>query len=304
MAMQLLSKSAHALMTSAPEEIQPLQELSVSYLRQVTRRSELIDQNQELMLGKLIAGGNTQAKEELVKANLRLVVSIARQVNNRQNIQGNLMDLIQEGNIGLLKAAEKFDYRRGNKFSTYAMWWIKQSIFQAAADQERPIRLPAHVLDSLSKLKKARAQFQERHQRQASDEELSVLLKMSVKKVQHLSRMANKTLSLESEMTMKDGNTQTLCDTLEDDRFGTPEAELAKQEAMANLQRAMTELLNPREQEILMLRFGLNTPDHKKLTLEEVGKRYDVTRECIRQTEIRALAKLRHSDYLRHLSGD
>ena len=269
----------------------PLEETAVQYLKRVSGRSGLISQDEEVALAKRIEQGDIYAKRKLVQANLRLVIYIAKKYAGRG---ANFMDLVQEGNVGLLKAVDKFNYRLGYKFSTYATWWIKQAIMQAFAEHDRPIRLPGHVIDHIAKLKRLQQQMQETLDRQPTEDELAKAMALSLKKVQQLSRIAQRTLSLESEMVMKDGNTQPLGETLEDDRFN-PEKDFHRQRSLGMLREALMYHLNPKEREILTLRYGLDHSQEKKITLEELGKRYGVTRECIRQTEIRALRKLRET---------
>lgn len=292
------------------------------YMREVSRHGSLLDAEGELRLAKQMAKGGYSAqlaKEAMVKANLRLVVSVARQVYARQPYPNPdfFMELIQEGNIGLLKAVDKFDHRKGNRFSTYAIWWIKQTIYQGAADQERAIRLPGHTLDRLSKLRKAQERLQEELGRAPSAEELSKILQLPLKKVLGLLEVSPRPVSLEMEQSFKDGNTQSIGDTLED-KNALPDARLEKQELLEELKKAMNELLTPREYEILCLRFALSTTNEvdlarqeartssassskRKMTLEEVGRHFGVTRECIRQCEIKAIHKLRHSTDLKVL---
>lgn len=282
------------------------EDAAIRYMRDISRQSGLLSREEETELARRVAQGDLQAKRKLAQANLRLVISIAKRYAGRG---AAFMDLVQEGNVGLMRAIEKFDYRRGFKFSTYATWWIKQSVFQAFAEHDRPIRLPGHVIDSVCKLRKARHDFREQHDRAPSDAELALILNLSVKKVQHLTRMAQRMMSLEAEITQRDGNTQTLGDTIEDDRFVDPESALHKHRSLQLLQLALVSHLDEREREVISKRYGLRTGSllnenekKDKMTLEEIGKLYGVTRECIRQTEIRALRKLRRSEFLQHLA--
>ena len=276
---------------SAPTE---LKELAVHYLSRVSKTSDLISAEEEIALAKRIGQGDIDAKRKLTQANLRLVISIAKRYSGRG---ASFMDLVQEGNVGLLKAVEKFNPRLGYRFSTYATWWIRQSIFQAFSEHDRPIRLPGHVVDAITKLRRATEILKERLDHHPTDDELAAHLGISAKKVKQLAQASRRTLSLESETILKDGNTQTLGETLEDDA-PTPEQQLHHARTLRMLRLALTEHLDERERDVLNLRFALDERFDKKLTLEEIGKRYGVTRECIRQTEIRALKKLRHSAYL------
>ncbi len=286
--------SEHSEFTASETNPRLLEDTAVLYLKKVSNRSGLISHEEELELARRIAQGDELAKKKLIQANLRLVISIAKRYTGRG---ANFMDLVQEGNVGLIKAVEKFNYKLGYKFSTYATWWIKQSIHQAFFEHDRPIRLPGHVIDGISKLRKAYQELQEKLDRPPTDQELAQALKLSLRKVQQLLRVSQKTLSLETETVMKDGNSQTLVETLEDDRFD-PEAQFLQDCSMTMLRLALQHNLNAKEREIISLRFGLNKAQQKKMTLEQVGKLYGVTRECIRQTELRALKKLRDSSYL------
>jgi RNA polymerase primary sigma factor len=275
------------------------------YLRTITKQSALLSKEEEIELAKRIAQGDLIAKRKLAKANLRLVISIAKKYAGRG---ATFMDLVQEGNLGLMKAVEKFNYRLGYRFSTYATWWIKQSVFQAFSEHDRPIRLPGHVVDSVIKLRKARQVLKEQLNRPATDAELAQQLGVSVRKVQQLTLSAQRMVSLETEMTLKDGNTQTLGETLEDDRLPDPEQQLHHYKSLQLLKMALMNHLDDRERDILLKRYGIHeaqpeagVDEPRRLTLEEIGKAYGVTRECIRQTEIRALKKLRSSSFLQQL---
>lgn len=278
---------------------------AVWYMRSVTRQSGLLTREEEVELARKIEQGDVSARRKLAQANLRLVISIAKKYAGRG---ATFMDLVQEGNLGLMKAIDKFNYRLGYKFSTYATWWIKQSVFQAFAEHDRPIRLPGHVIDSVIKLRKVRQDLKDKLDRPATDAEIAETLGLPVKKVQQLSRVAQRMISLESEITMKDGNTQTLGDTLEDDRFPEPDQALYKNKSLQMLKLALASHLDERERDVLLKRYGLRhfqaiSGDDAtgKMTLEEIGKIYGVTRECIRQTEIRAIRKLRASSFIQQL---
>lgn len=284
----------------------PLEDTAIQYMQAVSRQSSLLTREQELELARRIRQGDEAARRKLAQANLRLVISIAKRYAGRG---AAFMDLVQEGNVGLMKAVDKFDPRLGYKFSTYATWWIKQSVFQAFAEHDRPIRLPGHVIDSVIKLRRARHELKESLGRMATDAELADRLGMSVKKVQHLTRVAQRIVSLELEVTLKDGNTQTLGDTLEDERWVEPESALHRKKSMQALKTALYAHLDSRERDVLFKRYGIGSASQgvlaesgkTRLTLEEIGKQYGVTRECIRQTEIRAIRKLRASRHLQQL---
>ncbi len=299
----LVFSEGRALFRATSEETR--EETSAWYLRSVGQKSTLLSKEEELALAKKVAQGDVDAKRKLAKANLRLVISIAKRYAGKGAC---FMDLVQEGNLGLMKAVEKFNYRLGYRFSTYATWWIKQSVFQAFAEHDRPIRLPGHVVDSVINLRKARHTLKEGLGRLATDSELAVHLGISIKKVQQLTRAAQRMMSLEAELTLKDGNTQTLGETLEDDRLPDPEQTLFRQKSLQMLEMALLRHLDERERDILLKRYGIGPesesahPDASdRMTLEEIGRHYGVTRECIRQTEIRAIRKLRSSSFLQQL---
>lgn len=275
------------------------------YLRTVTRQSGLLSKDEEIELARRAAQGDLSAKRKLAQANLRLVISIAKRYAGRG---ATFMDLVQEGNLGLMKAVEKFNYKLGYRFSTYATWWIKQSVFQAFAEHDRPIRLPGHVVDSIIKLRKARQTLKDQLDRPATDGELATHLGVSVRKIQQLTRAAQRMISMETELTLKDGNTQTFGETLEDDRLPDPEQNLHRHKSLQLLRMALLSHLDDRERDILLKRYGIepvpeeaDTDEPRRLTLEEIGSQYGVTRECIRQTEIRAIRKLRASSFLQQL---
>jgi len=278
---------------------------AVWYLRLVTRQSGLLSREEEVELARRVEQGDLSAKRKLAQANLRLVISIAKRYAGRG---ATFMDLVQEGNLGLMKAIDKFNYRLGYKFSTYATWWIKQSVFQAFAEHDRPIRLPGHVIDSVIKLRKAREELKELLDRPATDAELAQKLGISLKKVQQLSRVSQRMISMEMEITLKDGNTQTLGETIEDERFADPAQAVYQHKSLQMLKLALVAHLDDRERDVIFKRYGFR-PNHaidaaggkEKMTLEEIGKIYGVTRECVRQTEIRAIRKLRDSFYIRQL---
>jgi RNA polymerase primary sigma factor len=255
--------------------------------------ADLTAEDQALLEHELLAG--REAHRQLVQSNLRLVVSLARRYAGRGMA---LLDLIQEGNVGLMRAVERFDYRRGFKFSTYATWWIRQSISRAIADQGRTIRMPVHVLDAVNKLTRAQRELTQTLGRAPTTEELAADLDLEVDRVMELSRIAMDTVSLETPVGEDDDG--TLGDLVEDVDSEMP-AEAASFASLQDQLALALEGLNEREREVLIMRFGL--ADGRMRTLEEVGAHFKVTRERVRQLETKALAKLRHPDRSIKLEG-
>mgnify|MGYP003067198135 CR=1 FL=1 len=255
------------------------------YLREIGKIS-LLSYDKELELAKRILEGDEEAKQELAEANLRLVVSIAKKYVGRGML---FLDLIQEGNMGLIKAVEKFDYTKGFKFSTYATWWIRQAITRAIADQARTIRIPVHMVETINRLIRTSRHLLQQLGREPTPEEIAKEMDMSVEKVMEIQKIAQDPVSLETPIGEEDDS--HLGDFIQDEDSPAPQDAASYTLLREQLEEVM-KTLTPREAKVLRLRFGLD--DGKARTLEEVGKEFDVTRERIRQIEAKALRKLRH----------
>ncbi len=255
------------------------------YLKEIGKIS-LLTLEEEQELSKKVAEGDEKAKKRLAESNLRLVVSIAKRYVGRGLL---FLDLIQEGNIGLMKAVEKFDYDKGYKFSTYATWWIRQAITRALADQARTIRVPVHMVETINKMARIERQMTLELNREPTDQELSKKMGLSVDKIAEIRKISQDPVSLETPIGEEDDS--HLGDFLADERTMSPE-EFATYEILKDELREVLDTLTVREKEVLELRFGLF--DGSSHTLEEVGKQFKVTRERIRQIEAKALRKLRH----------
>ncbi len=255
------------------------------YLREIGK-IPLLTYEEEADLAQKIMNGDEDAKKKLAESNLRLVVSIAKKYVGRGML---FLDLIQEGNMGLIKAVEKFDYNKGFKFSTYATWWIRQAITRAIADQARTIRIPVHMVETINKLIRTSRQLLQQNGREPTPEEIAKEMEISVEKVMEIQKIAQDPVSLETPIGEEDDS--HLGDFIQDEDSPAPQDSAAHTLLREQLEEVM-DTLTPREAMVLKLRFGLE--DGKARTLEEVGKQFDVTRERIRQIEAKALRKLRH----------
>ncbi len=264
------------------------------YLKEIGR-VPLLTSEREHELAELMAEGDIEAKKALVEANLRLVVSIAKRYVGRGMF---FLDLIQEGNLGLMKAVDKFDYTKGYKFSTYATWWIRQAITRAIADQASTIRIPVHMVETIHKVSRYSRQLLQEYGREATAEEIGEKMGMSADKVREIMKIAQDPVSLETPIGEEEDS--HLGDFIQDEDTPAP-ADAASQTILREVIERELHTLTPREEHVIKLRFGLY--DGRTRTLEEVGKEFDITRERIRQIEAKALRKLRHPSRARHLKG-
>ena len=262
------------------------------YLKEIGK-VPLLTADEEIELARAMAEGNQEAKKKLAEANLRLVVSIAKRYVGRGML---FLDLIQEGNLGLIKAVEKFDYTKGYKFSTYATWWIRQAITRAIADQARTIRIPVHMVETINKLIRVQRQLLQELGREPIPEEIAQAMDMPVERVREILKISQEPVSLETPIGEEEDS--HLGDFIQDDNVPVP-ADAATFTLLREQLNEVLETLTEREQKVLILRFGLE--DGRSRTLEEVGKEFNVTRERIRQIEAKALRKLRHPSRSRKL---
>jgi len=264
------------------------------YLKEIGR-VQLLNMSEELELAKRIEKGDEAAKKKMIQANLRLVVSIAKKyIGKSPNM--SFLDLIQEGNRGLFRAVEKFDWRRGYKFSTYATWWIRQAITRALADYSRTIRVPVHMVETLSKYTKVRRKLSQELNREPLPEEIAAEMGIKIDKVYSIMKITQGTISLETPVGEEKDT--LLEEFIEDDKIASPSLEAARELLKQRLREVLRDL-TPREQKILAMRFGLD--DGVRHTLEEVGEEFGVTRERIRQIAARALDRIRQHDSVKKL---
>ena len=256
------------------------------YLQEIGK-VELITAEEEVELARRIKAGDKEALEKLTKANLRFVVSVSKQYQN----QGlSLPDLINEGNLGLIKAAQRFDETRGFKFISYAVWWIRQSILQALAEQSRIVRLPLNKIGSINKINKAYARLEQQNEREPDSQEIADMLDIPESEVKESIRNSGRHISMDAPLIQDEEN--TLYDVLRSDDTNTPEKELMVESLRKEIDRAIS-TLTPREADVVRLYFGLNSKH--PMTLEEIGEKFDLTRERVRQIKEKALRRLKHT---------
>lgn len=263
--------------------------LSLDKYLQEIGRVELITAEEEVRLAQRIREGDQAALEKLTKANLRFVVSVSKQYQN----QGlTLPDLINEGNLGLIKAAQRFDETRGFKFISYAVWWIRQSILQALAEQSRIVRLPLNKIGSINKINKAFSKLEQTHERIPTDDELAELLELSTDEVKQSIRYSGRHVSMDAPLKEGDDDSSSMYDVLIGEDSPNPESGLIKDSLRREIERSLT-TLTPREADVVRLYFGLN--GEHPLTLEEIGEQFDLTRERVRQIKEKAIRRLKHT---------
>lgn len=274
--------------TVAPEKESMSSDDSVKIYLQQIGRIKLLTPDEEVEIARRIKEKNCQtSKEKLVNANLRLVVSIAKKYIGRGL---SFLDLIQEGNLGLMRAAEKFDYAKGYKFSTYATWWIQQAITRGIADKSRTIRLPVHMIETIGRIKKVTTDLATELNRKPTKEEIAERLEIPLSKLRAVIKSAQSTISLETPLNKKEENAR-IGDFLIDNKSLSPDTKVIHDNLFVEIRKILNQL-SPKERDVLIMRFGLDNDGNKK-TLEEIGSRYGVSRERIRQIENRAISKLK-----------
>lgn len=276
------------------EELKNVEDYINIYLKEIGQ-GELLNAEEEVELAKRIEKGDQKAKDKLIESNLRLVVSIAKKYIGKGL---SFLDLVQEGNIGLMKAVEKFDYTKGYRFSTYATWWIKQAVTRAIADQSRTIRIPVHMNEIASKVIKAQKELTQKLDRDPSEEEVAEELNISIEKIKQVYSICKEPISLETPVG---DNEDTFLEHFISDESYAPEKSVLSS-MLGDVITSALRTLSPREERIVRLRYGL-LEDGEIRTLEEIGKEFNLTRERIRQIEASALRKLRHPSRMKLLQG-
>lgn len=259
-----------------------------NYIREISDYRSL-SQTEELELAKRAKEGDEKAKEELIKANLKLVVTIAKKAIHMSKLP--IIDLIQEGNVGLMVAVDKFNYKLGYKFATYASWWIKQAMFKAISEQSHCMKIPVYIQETLSKFSKIKREMERETNGQVKTEEVAKKMNIAPDKIDTFLNAYTKTISIESGLENSDGKEMNVADIIEDEKASATH-EVEFENLRADIWNVIS-TLKEREQEVVKMRYGLD--DSAKMTLEEIGNIYGVTKECIRQTELRALKKMRFS---------
>lgn len=259
-----------------------------NYIREISDYRSLT-QAEEKFLAKKAKEGDTEAKKQLIKANLKLVITIAKKAIHMSNLP--MTDLIQEGNMGLMVAADKFNYKLGYKFATYANWWIKQSMFKAISEQSHCMKIPVYIQETLSRFSKIKREMERETNGQVKTEDVAKRMNMSADKIDTFLNAYSKTISIESGLENNDGKEMNIADIIEDKKASATQ-EVEFEDLKSDILNVIS-TLKEREQEVVKMRYGLE--DNSKKTLEEIGNIYGVTKECIRQTELRALKKMRFS---------
>jgi RNA polymerase primary sigma factor len=266
------------------------------YLQEISRE-DLITPDEEVELARKIKAGDKKALERLTRANLRFVISVAKQYQN----QGlTLPDLINEGNVGLIKAAQRFDETRGFKFISYAVWWIRQAILQALAEQARIVRLPLNKIGTINKINKAFSELEQKFERPPSAEELAEFLEVSIDDIRQSLSNSGRHVSMDAPMSDNDENSSSLYDVLPNDEINNPEKELVQDSLRKDIERSLSTLTS-REGEVVRLYYGLN--GKYPLTLEEIGEQFDLTRERVRQIKEKAIRRMKHTSRSRILKS-